>query len=283
MDALSAQEKLRAPLLIMGVLNVTPDSFSDGGQFLSKQTALEQARKLIADGADIIDVGGESSRPGAEPVSVQEELDRTIPVIEALASAHPVVISIDTYKSQVAAEAVRAGARLINDITSGSDPRMLEVAASTQTSVLLMHMQGLPKTMQEDPQYPKGVVEEVRMYLQLRAEQFQRAGLPSEQIWIDPGIGFGKTLAHNIKLLAELDTFLALGYRLAIGTSRKSFLARLLGNPALPFAERSEGTLATNLWALEKGSTVFRVHDVLSLRRAIETWQALQKGRTLAV
>lgn len=264
--------------LVMGVLNVTPDSFSDGGEFLTPEAALRQANVMFTDGADIIDIGGESTRPGAPEVSLQEELDRVLPVVEAIASEFPVEISIDTSKPAVAEAAVRLGASIINDVTGGSDPQMARIGAEHDVGFILMHMRGNPRTMQADPEYPRGVVHEVRFYLADRVRAFAEAGIDSERIWIDPGIGFGKTAEHNLELLRDLDSFHGLAGRIVVGTSRKAFLSHILGEASLPRAAREPGTLASNLWAFTKGASVFRVHDVAAMKRALKTWEAISLG-----
>jgi dihydropteroate synthase len=264
--------------LVMGVLNVTPDSFSDGGQFLDLESALRHASRLVGEGADILDVGGESTRPGAPEVSLQQELDRVLPVVEAIAAEFPVQISIDTSKSAVAEQAARLGATLINDVTAGSDPAMARIGAEYDVHFILMHMRGNPRTMQSQPEYPRGVVHEVRFYLADRVRAFTEAGIGPDRIWIDPGIGFGKTLEHNLELLRDLDSFHGVAERIVVGTSRKSFLSGVLGAPGLPMEAREPGTLASNLWALTKGASVFRVHDVGAMKRALKTWEAISLG-----
>jgi dihydropteroate synthase len=261
----------------MGVLNVTPDSFSDGGEFFTKGAALAQAEHLVREGASIIDVGGESSRPGAAAVSIQEEMDRILPVIEAIRSTLPVTISVDTRKFEIAREAVNVGASIINDISGGTDVRLVELMKQTEVTLALMHMRGTPETMQDAPTYPKGVVSEVRTFLADRVRAFREAGVPKDRLWVDPGIGFGKTLEQNIDLLHGLKTFSGVGSRLMIGTSRKSFLAALSGNPKLSMQDRLPGTLSSNLWALSQGASVFRVHDVRAFVQALSVWQALEK------
>lgn len=255
--------------LILGVLNVTPDSFSDGGKYATLDRALAGARELVEAGADILDVGGESSRPGAEPVALQDELDRVLPVVEAIVSELGVTVSVDTRKYEVAEAALRSGATIINDISGGQDARLLSLAARGDFSILLMHMQGDPRNMQLAPTYPGGVVEEVKAFLQERVALFEKAGVRRERIWVDPGIGFGKTLDHNLELLRRLKEFRDIGGRLAIGTSRKAFLGG-------PISDREPGTLASNLWAYRQGASVFRVHDVAALRRALSTWTSIE-------
>jgi dihydropteroate synthase len=250
---------------IMGVVNVTPDSFSDGGQFDDAAQAVAHGRRLIADGADIVDVGGESTRPGAQPVPVHEELQRVIPVVEALAPVQRV--SIDTMKMAVAEAAVDAGASYVNDVTAfRHDPDMAGLVADRGLDCCLMHMLGEPRTMQRDPRY-EDVVSEVKAFLTERMEAAIRAGVREEAIQLDPGIGFGKTLEHNLTLLARLGELADLGRPLVIGTSRKSFLGKLTGRDV---TERVHGTVATCVIALERGARVFRVHDVAAVADALK-------------
>lgn len=253
----------------MGVLNVTPDSFSDGGRFLDPAAAIERGRTMVAEGAEIVDVGGESTRPGAEPVSVDDELDRVLPVIEVL--AREVRVSIDTTKPDVARAAVAAGATLINDISAS----LHEVAAETGVGWVAMHMQGSPRTMQDAPHYDD-VVGEVRSFLADRVRMGRAAGI--DEIWVDPGIGFGKTVGHNLALLRHLDQIVDLGHPVLVGISRKGFLGRLLGasDAGLPPGEvtptdvddRLEGSLATATWAMLQGARMVRAHDVLATVQA---------------
>ena len=251
--------------LVMGVINVTPDSFSDGGQFNSTETAVAHGRALLAEGADWLDVGGESTRPGAEPVEEREELRRVIPVVEALA-ADGARVSIDTRKPGVAKAAVSAGASLLNDVGAANGT----VAAELGVAWAAMHVQGEPATMQDDPRYGDVVAEVVDALLGL-ADSAVAAGVP--EVWIDPGIGFGKTAAHNLALLAHLDAFVATGYPVLVGTSRKGFIGRLLGDsdhadaPA-PLDDRLEGSLATATWAMANGARMVRVHDVRATAQA---------------
>jgi dihydropteroate synthase len=244
----------------MGVINVTPDSFSDGGQFLDHEAAIARGHELIAEGADLIDVGGESTRPGADPVPVDEELHRVLTVVEALAPH--VRVSIDTRKAEVAEAAIAAGATLVNDVSAS----LHEVAAGAGVGFVAMHMLGDPRTMQRDPQYGD-VVAEVRAFLVERADAARAAGV--EEVWIDPGIGFGKTTAHNLSLLQHLDVLVATGYPVVIGTSRKRFLGALLAEVdhretagPVPVDDRLEGSVATAVWAMVQGVLMVRVHDV---------------------
>jgi dihydropteroate synthase len=252
---------------IMGILNTTPDSFSDGGQFNTFDTALAQARELIEAGAHILDIGGESSRPFAEPVSEQEELDRTIPVIEALANEIEIPISIDTVKSSVARAALDAGAAIINDISAfEKDPAMADLAAETKAPAILMHMKGTPATMQVNPSY-EDLMGEITTYLEERVAFALDRGVAKNQIILDPGIGFGKTVDHNLVLIKELHRLTALGFPVLMGPSRKSFIQAILTNTtrkkAGPDDPRTEyGTLAACAASLMNGAHIVRVHDV---------------------
>lgn len=246
--------------LIMGILNVTPDSFSDGGQFDEEESAVDCARQLLDDGADILDVGGESTRPGAAAVSAGEERRRVVPVIERVLAERPdAVVSVDTSKAEVAEAAVAAGASIINDVSAMShDPRMATVAAASGAGVVLMHMRGTPRTMQDAPAY-EDVLQEVAAYLAERVDAVQGAGVPAACVAIDPGIGFGKTLQHNLALLAGLDVLRGLGKPLLVGLSRKSFLGTITGRPV---DRRLAGSLAAMAWCVRGGVDVMRVHDV---------------------
>ena len=260
---------------IMGVVNVTPDSFSDGGRFLAADAALEQALTLVREGASIVDIGGESTRPGSEPVSADEELRRVLPVIEALAGSVGVPISVDTMKADVARRALAAGATIINDVSAlRYDDAMVEVVAGTGCPVCIMHMQGMPKTMQEDPRYDD-VVDEVLRFLEERLTAIVGRGVREEQVMVDPGIGFGKTVAHNLALLDGLSRFTALGRPLLLGTSRKRFLGAILG--AEP-GERVIGTVATTVIGFLAGAHVFRVHDVRPNFEALRVALAVREG-----
>lgn len=244
--------------MVMGILNVTPDSFSDGGRFVGTPLALEQARRMHAEGAAIIDVGGESTRPGASPVSVDEEIERVIPVIEAIASELPARISIDTSKPEVMRQAVSAGASMINDVRALRAEGALETAAGLGVDLCLMHMQGEPRTMQADPRY-QDVVAEVRDFLIERAGACERAGVPRGRIYIDPGFGFGKTVEHNLRLLAELGVLAATNYPVMVGLSRKSMIGTLLDRP---LDDRVHGSVTLALMAYLNGARLIRVHDV---------------------
>jgi dihydropteroate synthase len=248
-----------AGCILMGILNVTPDSFSDGGQFFDTNKAIGHGIQMAAEGAAIIDIGAESTRPGSKPVSSNEQIRRTIPVIEALSKKANVPISIDTYDFAVAKAALGAGAGMINDITALSDERMGKLAADKQVPVVLMHMQGTPATMQVEPKYDD-VVTEVREFLLERARQAEQFDIPKERIFIDPGIGFGKTLDHNLQLLKNIDKFVATGYRVLVGTSRKSLIGHLTGK-ADP-SDRIFGTAATVALCAAAGVSIVRVHDV---------------------
>jgi dihydropteroate synthase len=245
---------------IMGVLNVTPDSFFDKGRFFDKKKAVSHALKMVFYGADIIDIGGESTRPGAKEVSADEELKRVIPVIEALAGKIKKPISIDTRKAIVAKEALKAGAHIVNDISAlNHDPLMADVAASHKAAIILMHMKGIPENMQDLPLY-KDVIKEISAYLKKSIKVAVNAGIKKEDIIIDPGIGFGKTLEHNLKILRHLQKFKVLGHPICIGTSRKSFIAKLIGSDDPD--DRLAGTIATCAIAIMNGAHILRVHDV---------------------
>jgi dihydropteroate synthase len=243
---------------IMGVVNVTPDSFSDGGRFLDPQAAVEQGRRLIGEGAHMLDIGGESTRPGADAVPAEEELRRVVPVVEGLAGIGA-EISIDTSKAAVAAAALDAGASYVNDVTAfRGDPELAGLVAGRGVDCCLMHMLGTPRTMQDDPRYDD-VVSDVKAFLEQRLAFAVAEGVAEERVMLDPGIGFGKTLEHNLELLARLGEIVALGRPVVIGLSRKSFLGRITGRDA---AGRAVATAAANVLALERGASVFRVHDV---------------------
>jgi dihydropteroate synthase len=267
------------PFRIMGILNVTPDSFADGGRHLQPSAAVAHGLRLAAEGAQIVDVGGESTRPGSAPVGAEEELRRVLPVVEALAAAFDrshegATISIDTSKSIVAGAALNAGARLVNDVTAlRGDRDMAAVVAESEAECCLVHMRGEPRTMQQDPRYDD-VVDEVKAFLEARLRVAVRQGISEERVLLDPGIGFGKTLTHNLQLLSRLEELTVLGRPIVIGTSRKSFLGRLAADAAgvsEPTAvdERLPGTVASNVLAFERGARVFRVHDVAAVRDAL--------------
>jgi dihydropteroate synthase len=261
--------ELTRPLL-MGVVNVTPDSFSDGGRYLSCDAAIAHARKLIEEGADIVDIGGESTRPGAEPVSLDEERRRVLPVVTALADC-AVPVSVDTRHTELMREAIAAGASFVNDISAGEGIGALEAIAQTAAAVCLMHKQGEPQTMQQQPHYAD-VVTEVRDYLRERLEAALAAGVPRERIVIDPGFGFGKTFEHNLALLRDLPALAALGVPLLAGLSRKAMLGRITGRKP---DERVHASVAAALFAAERGARILRVHDVTATRDAIAVWWTL--------
>ena len=248
--------------LVMGILNVTPDSFSDGNEFLDAEKAIEHALQMAADGAAIIDIGGESTRPGSQAVPSAEQITRVVPVIKALRKRIDVPISIDTKDAEVAKAALDAGASIINDITALSDERMAELAAERGVPVILMHMLGTPATMQAEPRY-KDVVAEVLECLLARASRAEQAGIARERIFIDPGIGFGKTLNHNLALLKNIDKFVATPYRVLVGTSRKSFIGKITGKEDT--AKRIFGTAATIALCAAAGVSILRVHDVAEM------------------
>jgi dihydropteroate synthase len=260
----------------MGILNVTPDSFSDGGEWLDAQAAVAHAREMAAEGAELIDVGGESTRPGADPVSEGEELRRVLPVVEALAVDLPATLSIDTSKAAVARAALAAGARFVNDVTAlRGDPEMVGVVAEAGCDCCLMHMLGEPRTMQDDPHY-SDVVVDVRAFLEERAAFAVASGIAPARIHVDPGIGFGKTAAHNLELLRRLDEIATVGFPVVIGASRKSFLGRLTGRTD-PH-DRAAATVATSVLAFERGARVFRVHDVAPTVDALKVAAATLRG-----
>ncbi len=282
----------RAHPLVMGVLNVTPDSFSDGGRYLRTDAAIRRAEQLAAEGADLIDLGGESTRPGSRSVSVEEELRRVIPVIRRLAGRVRVPMSIDTSKAEVAHRALEAGAVMVNDVTAlRGDPRMAEVLARARVPVILMHMRGTPRTMQARPRY-RDVVSDVQGFLAEAIARAERAGIASDSILIDPGLGFGKTVAHNLRLLQQLHVLQSLGKPIVVGASRKSFIGRTLVAPparrdtsspawtvparsAAGVEERLPGSLACAVWAAQQGAHVVRVHDVKATVQFLRMWRAI--------
>ena len=256
---------MKADPLIMGIVNVTPDSFSDGGLFLDADAAIAHGRQLAAEGAGILDVGGESTRPGADPVSVEEESRRVVPVVEGLAD-RGLEVSVDTSKVEVARAALDAGAALVNDVTAfRSAPELAGLVAERGARCCLMHMLGEPRTMQTDPRY-EDVVDEVRAFLEQRLAFAVSEGIPESRIWLDPGIGFGKTVEHNLELLRRLPEIVAIGPPVLVGTSRKSFLGKI-GGAAV--SGRLGGTIASNLIAWERGARIFRVHDVAPIADAL--------------
>ncbi len=260
---------------IMGILNVTPDSFSDGGHYQTLDTALFRAEQMISEGAAIIDVGGESTRPNAKPVSVQEELDRVIPIIEALRDC-PIPISIDTNKPEVMIAATSAGAGFINDVTALANEAALSFAAKAQVPICLMHCQGTPQIMQKNPHY-KNVVNEVSQFLLERIQTCVSAGIPQHRLILDPGFGFGKTLAHNLSLLKSLKQLVDLGFPILVGTSRKAMLGELLDKSV---SDRLAGSLALSTWALTQGAKILRVHDVQATKDTIDVIMAIHQETT---
>jgi dihydropteroate synthase len=265
------------PYTIMGIVNVTPDSFSDGGAFEDHVAAIAHARRLVSEGAAIVDVGGESTRPRADPVPADEELGRVLPVVEGVSDLGLAAqVSIDTMKVEVARAAIEAGATYVNDVTAfRHEPAMAALVAEHGCDCCLMHMLGDPKTMQVDPRYDD-VVAEVKAFLEERAAFAVREGIAEERIAVDPGIGFGKTVDHNLELLRRLDEIVALGFTVVIGTSRKGFLGKLIGRED-PH-DRVAATVATNVLALERGATVFRVHDVAATADALTVAAATLRG-----
>ncbi|MBL0349007.1 MAG: dihydropteroate synthase [Elusimicrobia bacterium] len=264
--------------LLMGIINVTPDSFSDGGQCLRPEDALDRAETLVEEGAALLDVGGESTRPGAAPVSVEEELSRVRPVVERLAQRLPrVPISVDTSKAAVARACLEGGASLINDVTALEDPAMPSVLREHGVPVVLMHMRGNPRTMQTNPIYTD-VVQDLLAFFRERIAFAEKSGLARNHLLIDPGFGFGKTTAHNLQLLGKLSLFRDLGLPVVAGLSRKSFIGRLLGGEEtpLPPADREAGSLAANLRAAQEGAAILRVHNVKDAARALQLFKALR-------
>lgn len=259
----------------MGILNVTPDSFSDGGRFIRKDVAVNEALKMIDDGADIIDVGGESTRPGAEMVSIKEEIRRVVPVIEEITKRSDTPVSIDTYKARVAAAALSAGASMINDISGlRFDPAMPGLAANSSVPVVIMHIQGTPKSMQRNPHY-KALIPEIIDYLREGISIARHAGIPDEKIIIDPGIGFGKTVAHNLEIINRLNEFAGFEKPILLGHSRKSFIGAILGDA--PALDRLEGTAAAAAIGILNGADMIRVHDVKTMVRVAKIADAIKR------
>ncbi len=258
--------------VIMGIVNVTPDSFSDGGKYYDPQRAIEHGFRLLEDGASILDAGGESTRPGAPEVSTEEELERVIPVIEALADAGAAV-SVDTSKAEVMRQAAEAGAIIINDVYALRQKGSLQTAAESGCGVCLMHMQGVPRTMQAAPSY-QNLIEEVRLFLKERADAALAAGIAAKSIVLDPGFGFGKTVGQNFELLARTQDFLSLGYSLLYGMSRKSSLGAVTGKASA--SERVVSSVATHLLAAERGASILRVHDAAEMREALLVYEAMK-------
>jgi len=261
---------------LMGVLNITPDSFYDGGRFFDKEKAIERALELASQGIDILDIGGESSRPGSDPITAEEELRRVLPVIKAIRPRLKCLLSIDTYKAAVARAALEEGVEIINDITAlRGDPEMIQVVTESQAGLILMHMKGTPKTMQLNPFY-QDVISEITSFFQERMAVAQAGGIKADQIILDPGIGFGKRLEDNLRLINELDSFLFLGRPLLVGLSRKSFIGQILN---LPPEERLEGTIASAIISLMRGASILRVHDAQAVGRAVRVAEAIMSTR----
>lgn len=258
----------------MGILNVTPDSFSDGGRFFDPEVAVWHGVRMVEEGADIIDVGGESTRPGSDPISVEDERDRVISVIKGLAAELDVPISVDTRRHEVAAAALESGATVVNDVSAGSDPEMFAVVRDAGAGMVLMHMKGDPKTMQEAPHYDD-VVTEVKEFLRERLEAAVFARIEPERLCVDPGIGFGKNLEHNLLLMRNISAFLELGRPVLVGPSRKSFIGTLLD---LPSDERVEGTAAAAAWLAGRGAHIVRVHDVKEVVRVVRIVDAIARA-----
>ncbi len=261
--------------LVMGIINVTPDSFYDGGKYDHKDQAVKRVSEMVADGADIIDIGGLSSRPGSKPVSLEEEIKRTIPVVESVSNNFDTLISIDTYRSEVALEAISAGAHMVNDISAfNMDKNMAAMVADKGVSVTLMHMQGKPESMQENPQY-ENVIDEIYEYLDGKASTAIEAGVSPDKIILDPGIGFGKTLDHNLSILNKISEFRSMGYPIMMGASRKAFIGTILD---LPAEDRLEGSLAAAVWSVINGVNILRVHDVAETVRSVKIARAIMSG-----
>jgi len=273
MDCAGKKLEFGKRTLIMGILNVTPDSFSDGGKYDTFDSALTQVEKMVSEGVDIIDIGGESSRPGADSVSVYEEKKRVLPLIEEVSKRYDLPISIDTYKADVAEDAVKSGASIINDITALTQFNMVQLAAKTNTAVILMHMKGTPKTMQKSPNYDS-LISEIYNFLEERIGKAVEGGVSTDRLIIDPGIGFGKKYEHNLEILRRLKEFKSLGNPILIGTSRKSFIGQTL---ELPVQERLEGTAATIAVSIINGADIVRVHDVKEMKRVTQMVDAIYR------
>jgi dihydropteroate synthase len=259
---------------VMGIINVTPDSFSDGGRFVDPEVAVSAGIDMAADGADILDVGGESTRPGSDPVPVEHELDRVVPVIKRLAAEVDIPISVDTRRADVAQAALEVGAAIVNDVTAGSDPAMFEVVRKAQAGMVLMHMRGEPKTMQQQTDY-EDVVAEVKGYLAERAQAAVQAGIERERLAVDPGLGFAKTEQQNYVLMRDIAKFLDLGRPVLVGPSRKSFIGKVLGTEV---DQRLEGTAGAVAWMAGQGAHVVRVHDVKEMVRVLRVVDAIRRG-----
>ena len=264
--------------IIMGILNVTPDSFYDGGKYFDLQKAIRRGIEMAKEGADILDIGGESSRPGAQPVSKEKELERVIPAIKGLTKKISIPISIDTYKAEVAEQAIKFGASMVNDVSSlRIDKHMVEVIKKYDVPICLMHMKGEPRNMQKKPFY-KDVVSEIMGFLEERIEFCLRNGIKKSKIIIDPGIGFGKTVAHNLEILKNIERFTSMGYPVLLGVSRKSFIGHILN---LESQERLVGSLGAGIWALIMGADIIRVHDVLETKRAAMVVDAIRNVKSI--
>jgi len=260
---------------LMGVVNVTPDSFSDGGDYLDPQIAIDHAKRMIDEGADILDIGGESTRPGSKPITTEEECARILPVIEGLADSGA-RISVDTRHADVMRHAIGAGAKIVNDVTAlTGDPESAAVCIDAGVDVVLMHMQGEPQTMQDNPSYDDAV-QDIFEYMQARLEVLQTAGMAREKICIDPGIGFGKNLDHNLRILSGIDAFHALGVPLLLGVSRKSFISKI--DRDVSPKDRVAGSIAAAIAGWDRGVQVFRVHDVAETRQALAVWCAIEEA-----
>jgi len=260
---------------VMGILNVTPDSFSDGGLHVDRQTAIQSGIQMVRDGADILDIGGESTRPGSEPVTLEEELMRTIPVIEALSRSVAVPVSIDTYKAEVARQALEAGASMVNDISGlRFDPDMPKTVAGHNIPVVMMHIKGRPRDMQQNPRY-EALIPEIMDYFRISIRLARKFGIPDNMMIIDPGIGFGKTFDHNLEILNNLEQFTLLEKPLLVGPSRKAFLGKILGDA--PAAERLEGTAAAVAVSIIKGANIIRVHDVKEMVKVARVVDAIRR------
>ncbi len=266
---------LGARTLVMGVVNITPDSFSDGGRFFAPEAALAHGRRLLAEGADLLDLGAESTRPGSQPVSPEEQWRRLAPVFEGLAGEGETIVSVDTASPVVAEQALTAGARIVNDVTALGDPAMAGVVARAEAGLVLMHMRGTPADMQRDPRYPDAA-REVAHHLARRLEAARAAGIADERVALDPGIGFGKTARHSLELLARLEALAALGRPVLVGVSRKSFIGQVLD---LPVDQRLEGSLAATAVAVFLGARIVRTHDVAATVRAVRVAHALRAAR----
>ena len=262
--------------VVMGILNVTPDSFSDGGKFYSEEKALEHAREMVGQGADIIDFGGESTRPGAKPVQPSEEISRIVPIIKKLSSDISVPISVDTRKAVVACAALDAGASIVNDISALGDPKMAKVVCEYNAGIVLMHIHGKPQTMQKNPLDEKVVVEKVKKELQNRIDFAIQSGIKKNKIVIDPGIGFGKTFKANEVLIKKLDEFLELGFPILIGASRKRFIGEITGQPS---EKRLAGSIAVNVIAYQNGASIIRTHDVQETKDALIVADSILKSK----